>query len=254
MRASLEYAIKMFGEFNRTMFDNALPPLPIQLSNAGRSLGMFVHPRQRPQAGSPDTSGCSLRISTRLDLPEVDVENTIIHEMIHYYIWYFNIPDSSPHGPAFRRKMEEINRRHNRCISIRHKSSEEQLQSDTHHRNNYICVQYHTDGRRTLTVCSRPFIFDLHRILKDNPRFCRVEWYWSMDSWFNRFPLSRSAKMYLLSDADFNAHFATATPCECDGLTFNPRPRLRRCPPPPAKCGIPALASHEKDWQGWGNT
>lgn len=223
MRPSPEDARRMFGEFNRQMFDNALPPLKIELNNAGRSLGMFVHPRRR--GTTPDPSKCAIRLSTRLDLPQEEVENTVIHEMIHYYIWYFNIPDTSAHGSAFRRKMEEINRRHSRRITIRHKSSEEQLQSDTHHRNNYICVQYRTDGRRTLTVCSRPFVFELYRILEGNPQFVKVEWYWSMDSWFNRFPLSRTAKMYLITDADFNAHFATATPCECDGHTFRPKQR-----------------------------
>ena len=149
MRPTLDYVRRKFDEFNALCFNGDLPPIPLRMSNAGRSLGMFVHPRTWP-AWKPRGKGeCHMRISTRLDLPEEEVENTIIHEMIHYWIWYKGIRDNGQHGDAFMEKMREINRRHGRKITVRHRSSEEQLATDQHHRNNYICVQHWSDGRMT---------------------------------------------------------------------------------------------------------
>ncbi|MDE6010820.1 MAG: SprT-like domain-containing protein [Muribaculaceae bacterium] len=225
MRPTLDYVRLKFDEFNRLCFAGELPILPIRMSNAGRALGMFVHPRVSSRRMARDPKTCHIRISTRLDLPEQEVEDTIIHEMIHYWIWYKAIPDNATHGDAFMAKLREINRLHGRRITVRHHSSEEQLATDRHHRNNYICVQRWNDGRLTLTVCARTCIFDIHRAFSGHPQVTSVEWYWSMNSWFNRFPLSRTAKAYILTPADFTARFADATPCVCDGTTLRPRPR-----------------------------
>lgn len=222
MRADIAYIKRKFNEFNDLCFGGELPPLPVRLSNAGRALGLFVHPRVYPAWKPRGRGECHLRISTRFDLPENEVEDTIIHEMIHYYIWYKKIPDNAPHGNAFRSKMAEINRLHGRRLSVSHRSSAGQLDSDRHHRNNYICVQHWKKGGHTLTVCARTCIFDIHRIMTMQPELESVEWYWSMDPWFNRFPVSRTAKMYLLSEEDYRSRFATATPCECDGHMLRP--------------------------------
>lgn len=225
MRATADYVKAKFAGFNALCFDGELPLLPIRMSNAGRSLGMFVHPRRVGLFSRRDPQACHIRISTRLDLPEREVEDTIIHEMIHYWIWYKGIKDSSTHGPAFIAKMREINTRHGRHITVSHRSSEAQLATDRHHRNNYICVQHWSDGRLTLTVSARTCIFDIHRAFTGHPQVECVEWFWSMDPWFNRFPVSRSAKAYLLRAEDFSTHFATATRCICDGRTLRPAPR-----------------------------
>lgn len=225
MRATPEYVKRRFEEFNAQMFGGLLPPLPIMMSNAARALGLFVHPRHWP-AGKPRGAGeCHIRISTRLDLPEQEVEDTIIHEMIHYHIWYHNIADTGPHGPAFRSKMMEINRLHGRNITICHKSSDEVQATDRHHRNNYICVQYWRNGGLSLTVCARTAIFDVYRYFSAHPDVERMEWYWSMESWFNRYPQSRTPKAYRLTQDELQKHFATATPCICDGQRFAPKPR-----------------------------
>lgn len=225
MRPTIDYVQRKFDEFNALCFEGMLPPLPLKMSNAGRALGMFVHPRTWSFWKPRGKGECHMRISTRLDLPEEEVENTIIHEMIHYWIWYKRIKDNATHGDAFMAKMREINRLHGRRITVRHRSSEEQLATDRHHRNNYICVQHWADGRLTLTVCARTCIFDIHRAFERHPDVARTEWFWSMDSWFNRFPLSRTAKAYLLTEADYREHFSTATPCVCDGRTLRPAPR-----------------------------
>lgn len=222
MRPDVDFLKARFNQFNTLCFDSLLPDVTIRMSNAARSVGMFIHPRGYPAGKPRDAAMCHIRISCRLDLPEREIEDIIIHEMIHYWIWFNAISDNGPHGNVFRTKMNEINSRYSRNISIRHKSTEEQLASDHHHRNNYICVQRWQNGDLTLTVCARTCIFNIHRAFAGDPRVQEVRWFWSQNPWFNRFPLSRTPKAYALASSEFDTHFANATPCECDGRILRP--------------------------------
>ena len=58
-----------------------------------------------------------LRINKRIDLPEADIEDIIIHEMIHYHIAYRGIKDTSTHGMVFKMLMNDINKRFGRQVS-----------------------------------------------------------------------------------------------------------------------------------------
>ena len=62
-----------------------------------------------------------LRINTRFDLPEELIQDTILHEMIHYYIAVNHLRDTSSHGRLFRQEMKRINNEANRHITISYK-------------------------------------------------------------------------------------------------------------------------------------
>lgn len=64
---------------------------------------------------------------TGADLPEELVEDTILHEMIHYYIAFNQWRDTSTHGQLFRREMKRINEKGGRHISISYRPNPEQL-------------------------------------------------------------------------------------------------------------------------------
>ena len=68
-----------------------------------------------------------LRINTRADLPEELVEDTILHEMIHYFIAVNQLHDTRTHGQIFRREMKRINEMGGRHISISYRPNSEQL-------------------------------------------------------------------------------------------------------------------------------
>lgn len=224
MRASLDYVKRKFDEFNRLCFGGVLPPLPLRLSNARRALGMFVYPTRYPDSSPRGTGECHLRISTRLDLPENDVEDVIIHEMIHYYIWYMRIPDTGPHGKAFHAMMDRINRLHGRNLTVRHRTAEEEQATDTHSRDHYICVTSWRDGTRAVTSCARTRIFEINRVFRAETRVRSLEWYWTRDPWWNRYPNSITAKCYRISPSDLEEHLRDATPCECTDTVFRPLP------------------------------
>ena len=95
MKPTIEYIENKFREFNHLVFDDKLPILHIQLSNAKTFLGMLVYKKRRKLFGKLELYDFRLRISIRLDLPESEVEDTIIHEMIHYYIHFNGIKERS---------------------------------------------------------------------------------------------------------------------------------------------------------------
>ena len=58
------------------------------------------------------------------------LEDTIIHEMIHYHILSNQLQDTSAHGKLFRKMMDDINARFGRNVTISHKPTEEEREKD----------------------------------------------------------------------------------------------------------------------------
>ena len=76
-----EYLEERFDTFNRMCFDGALPRIPIRLSRAHTFLGRLQYKPVRDWRGRiVRKEDFVLRISTRFDLPEAEVEDTLIHE------------------------------------------------------------------------------------------------------------------------------------------------------------------------------
>ena len=87
MVPTLDYIQARFDEYNARFFGGSLPPIPIKLSHARTFLGKVTFVRHRTWLfGAVRNEKFVLRINTRFDLPEELIEDTILHEMIHYYI------------------------------------------------------------------------------------------------------------------------------------------------------------------------
>lgn len=216
MRATAAYVRERFAYFNNLCFGGALPEIPVRMSNAKSFLGQLKFKRRRKLFGKDELYDFTLHISTRFDLPADTVDDTIIHEMIHYYIHYNGITDTAPHGSVFRRIMTTVNTNHGRHIAVRHTSNSAELATDSHVKSHFICVTKLDDGTRCLTVCARTRIFEIYRILSGWDKVRSMEWYFSKDSHFNRFPVSKTAKLYRM-DADTEVCIKNARRLECDG-------------------------------------
>ena len=84
MNITIPYVKQKFEEFNQQMFAGKLPMLPIRLSDAKTFLGVCTYKKRKGKDGKLEKYDFTLRINTRIDLLEEEVEDTIIHEMIHY--------------------------------------------------------------------------------------------------------------------------------------------------------------------------
>ena len=140
MIPTLPYIQQHFDDFNIRFFNGSLPPIPIKLSNARTFLGKVTYVKRRnfsltswlfssgaSSVGEWTYSNFKLRINTRYDLPEELIQDTILHEMIHYYIAVNHLRDTSTHGQLFRNEMKRINAEGNRHITISYRLTPEQL-------------------------------------------------------------------------------------------------------------------------------
>ena len=100
MIATVAYIEKNFEEFNKLLFGGELPKIPILLGRATRVIGSFTYRVHKTFWGKKVYSDLKLRFSTKFDLPENELQDVIIHEMIHYYIHFKNLRVRT--GPCLR--------------------------------------------------------------------------------------------------------------------------------------------------------
>lgn len=214
MRATKEYVEKKYAEFNHLCFSDQLPPLPVELSDAKTFLGMLVCKRRR-RAGAPTVSyDYRLRINTRVDLPEPVVEDTIIHEMIHYYIAVNRLRDTSAHGQVFRRIMNGINTRYSRHITVSHKMDAMQKEQayGSRRRWHVVALVAFRDGRTGIKVLPRIVqrIVNYYYKVGMSPMVDHIELYMSDDPWLNRFPNSSALNASFVELDEAKRHLSVA--------------------------------------------
>ena len=125
MIATIEYIQSHFDAYNARFFGGSLPPLPIKLSHARSFLGKVTFVKRRQWLFGPWIyERFVLRINARIDMPEELLQDTILHEMIHYYIAVNQWKDTSTHGQLFRREMARINAEGGRHITISYRIKE----------------------------------------------------------------------------------------------------------------------------------
>lgn len=206
MIPTLEYIERKFNEFNAQMFEGKLNPLPFKTTRARTFLGQVRYFREKNPDNTWHYCNFDFVISTTIDLPEQEVEDTIIHEMIHYYILSNQMQDTSPHGELFIRKMQEINVKYDRNITVSHKATNEEQDSDTEVREHLICVTHFTTGKFGITIVNKSSLFRLWEELAKFPKVDKCDWYISKDPFYNRYPRASSAKVYSITRAELEEH------------------------------------------------
>lgn len=214
MRATIPYIERKFDEFNVLCFGGSLPRPPIELSNAKTFLGMCVYKKRRTLFGRTRCYDFRLRINTRIDLPESEIEDTIIHEMIHYHIALNGIRDTSAHGAEFRLLMNKINQTHGRNIRISHRISPEQREQayDNRERWHVVAVVNFADGRTGLKVLPRirERILRYYNEVGRADGIVSIELYMTKNVFFNRYPCSGALNIYYIERRILMEHLADA--------------------------------------------
>jgi hypothetical protein len=102
----------LFNEWNKKVFNNELPVPSFELMQTKRLLGQF-----RWRKIGYNRIGYTIRISVYYDRPIKSYIDTIVHEMLHYYIKYKGIKDTSSHGRIWKQKAAEISKKYNLTIT-----------------------------------------------------------------------------------------------------------------------------------------
>jgi hypothetical protein len=219
MRATIEYIEQKFDEFNKLMFRGRLPKLPFKISDSRTFLGQIKFFQEKNDDGTWYYSGFTFHVSNKTDLPQDVVDDVIIHEMIHYYILYNQMQDNAPHGDLFIQKMEEINNQFDRHITVTHKGTKEEADTDTEKRRHLICISRWKDGDRCITVSTdNPRI--MLRIwdeIEQNDEIEEYKWVFTTNPFFNRYPRSQSAKFQSCPSDELRPHLSDVEELERRG-------------------------------------
>ena len=214
MKPSVPYIEAKFDEFNTMIFGGALPRIPVSLGKAASYVGLCTFKSRRRPFRPVEYYDFRLRFSSRFDLPEPELEDTIIHEMIHYHIRLRGIKDTSAHGKVFRQMMEDINTRYGRHITVSHRTTKEQREAlvDRRPRLRVVAIVSFTDGRQGLKQLppAAPRVAAWHRALTLSGKVSGIEYYLVTDPWFNRYPTSSAFNVLFVPISEVRIHLSGA--------------------------------------------
>lgn len=226
MKASVEYLKERFEHFNKLIFSSELPPIPIKLSNARSYVGQCRCKRRRTLPGKVQCYDFSIHVNGKMDFKESELEDVLIHEMIHYYIFFKGLKDSSAHGKVFRSIMDRVNSTYSRHVSISHKLSPEQReqQKDRRIRPHIIALISLKDGRTALKLLPRnaQSICRYNRELNRSGIVNGIAYYIGTDPWFNRFPTSSALNFIYMDKAEALSHLGGASKLKVNGSSVLP--------------------------------
>lgn len=196
------------------MFGGRLPKLPIVLSDAKTFLGQCVARTTTLPSGLKRYSDFELRINTRVDYPEEVVEDTIIHEMIHYFIFYNNLHDTSEHGNIFRSIMQSINDNYGRRITISHMATPEEKEQAVSTKRSWhvVAVVNLKDGKVGVKVLPRvmPKIIAFYEQLSSEKTVDSILLYLTDEPFFNRFPTSTALRVNFVEKDTLKSYLVKA--------------------------------------------
>lgn len=193
MRPNLEYLYSQFHYYNSLCFNGRLSTPEIRLNTRRASLGV-----------TKCVTDCKtgreklwIEISVRFDLPEEEYIDTLVHEMIHYYILSNHIVDDGPHGSVFQAEMKKINQEYRIKTTQYYESSEEKL-FNTQGRTRFICVARLRNGTSGLAVVAKnnviAFWDEFYKIYEVED----LKWYVSNREIFGRYPQRPIPTLYSL--------------------------------------------------------
>ena len=212
MKPDINYILDKYHYFNNLCFEGRLPDVPVQLCDAAGFLGKACYSAVEDQYGLViGYTKLKLRINIRYELTESEVEDVILHEMIHLYIAYHNIKDSSPHGPVFRSLMKMINGKYSRHIFISHKGASE---TEDKTEGRIVIVTGFADSSHGITICSPEKLRKIKSSLSRRYRFKSMKCYYSTDPYFKRYPRSITGRIWKISEDALSLHLLEAKELE----------------------------------------
>lgn len=206
MKPTLEYIKQKFEEYNRVMFDGQLPDIPIEIVNVKGYHGKCSYKTRIGEDGKKKCYDFKLSINERLDVSEEELQDTLIHEMLHYFIGYNQLDDVSAHGPVFLSMMNIINTKFNRNLTVSHKTTIREAEQlvDTQRLWHIIATIETKDGRFGIKVLPKIIVrvIDFVNKLQEDSNISSIELFMSDEPYFNRFPTSSSTKFQFVQQEE----------------------------------------------------
>ncbi|MDD7727204.1 MAG: SprT-like domain-containing protein [Bacteroidales bacterium] len=218
MQFTLPFIRDSFQRFNKLVFEGKLPTPCFMLSRARTFVGKFEARGKRDWMGRTHWNYV-LRFSTAFDLPQEELEDTILHEMIHFSLRVSDRRDATPHGPNFRAMMEIINERFNRHITVSHDSKGKGSPVLRRASWHIVGVVSFRDGRKGIKVLPRieQRVLEWNRRVLTSSTVTSTKYYLALHELFQRYPNSTAMKVGIVDEAELNEALKDAIELEIVG-------------------------------------
>lgn len=201
-----------FDTFNRLYFNNALPCPRLSLSQSRTRLGSMSCKHKLTWKGYRPCR-YAIHVSTYYHQTERQYQNVLLHEMIHYYIAYKGIVDTSPHGKVFRQMMKNLNEKYGWEISVSSRMSEAKPASVQSSATPRLILLLEVQGRgHFVSVVNPKYVAALEHELQRLAEVKQHAWYLSTDAYFDGFPMVRSLRGRRITVEMRNELIAKLTP------------------------------------------
>lgn len=209
MTVTIDFLRSAFADFNLRIFGGRLPEPAFAISDSKGALGQYV--RRRDGADE-------IRVTGRFEMSREQLEDVLIHEMIHYFIRWSGLVDTAPHGTIFRGMMVAVNRVHGRAIGVSARLTDRQRAEATAKsgRTRVIAVLRLANGSVGVKVIPRNSrsVAEFRRKLSSAANLESVRFYVHDNPYFSRFPRSVSLRCHILPEAELKEALRGAEPLE----------------------------------------
>lgn len=194
MALDIQTLHEWFNYFNQLCFEGKLPLPRLMLSKSRTQLGSMTCRRERRHVFS-SVSTYTIRVSTYYDCTNEELQDVLLHEMIHYYISLNKLRDTSPHGRLFCEIMDNFNRKYHRHMTISSRMKDKKVAStQPQQRTRLILALEMTDRRYFLSVVNPHYAVEIRNVMRRVKEIKNSYWIVSADSYFNDFPTVRTLR------------------------------------------------------------
>ena len=190
---TIDYLRQAFEHYNNLIFDGKLPVPKLKWSRAKTRLGQMACKRKRSW-GRTTFYDYTISVSNYYKLTTEEIDDVLIHEMIHYSIAYTGLKDTSSHGIVFRGMMDKINRTFGRHITISVRTRNLQPRTAQQPKDYLILALEMKDGKYFLSSVNPSVAGKLAISLTRTREIAHYAWYQSQDEYFHSMPRVRSLR------------------------------------------------------------
>ena len=188
-----DYLQQAFEHYNALIFEGKLPVPKLKWSRAKTRLGQMACKR-KISWGRTKFYDYTISVSNYYKLTTEEIDDVLIHEMIHYSIAYTGLKDTSAHGIVFRGMMDKINRTFGRHITISVRTRNLQPCMAQQPKDYLILALEMKDGKYYLSSVNPSAARKIATSLARTREIAHYAWYQSQDEYFHGMPRVRSLR------------------------------------------------------------
>ena len=203
------YLRERFHELNRIFFGGELPEPRLMVSNARTQMGQFSCRRVRKGFfGRIVNTDFKIKISEFFIQTAEEIDDTLLHEMIHFLIAYRQQRDTSSHGPLFRKEMDRLNNM-GRHITISIRTQRLTVAASNKRKQHLVLALKDIHGKHFLSVVHPSYKKYVERQITLVPSIIEHHWIVSNDETFNEYAQVRSLRARHVTKEKYEQLFKT---------------------------------------------